>query len=179
MVWIYCLSYHKYHGWNRCTAFIMDIWQNLWKVSLSASHINYSETYMHLRSSSLKTRCKSYQTTKFYTLPNSKLYQTTNCVWLNWSNLNSKLLNYRKRCGKRRTRAPHAVLTLGYGVLDSPKKGIILKMYFELSPSIVWIVLWIVNTYSEFRVNIFSNNTDITKCQSFCTSSETTPRLYK
>ena len=27
------------------------------------------------------------------------------------------------------------------------------------------IALWIVNTHSEFQVNIFSNNRDITKCQ--------------
>ena len=31
------------------------------------------------------------------------------------------------------------------------------KMHFELSPLIVWISLWIVNTYSEFQVNILSN----------------------
>ena len=31
-------------------------------------------------------------------------------------------------------------------------------MHFELSPFIVWIALWIVNTSSEFQVNIFSNN---------------------
>ena len=43
------------------------------------------------------------------------------------------------------------------------------KMHFELSPLIVWIALWIVNTYSEFQVNIFSNNRDMTKCQRFCT----------
>ena len=30
----------------------------------------------------------------------------------------------------------------------------------------VWIALWIVNTYSEFQVNIFNNNRDITRCQS-------------
>ena len=29
----------------------------------------------------------------------------------------------------------------------------------------VWIAFWTVNTYPEFRVNIFSNNRDITKCQ--------------
>ena len=34
-----------------------------------------------------------------------------------------------------------------------------------LSPLIVWIALWIVNTYSKFQVNIFSNNRDITQCQ--------------
>ena len=34
-------------------------------------------------------------------------------------------------------------------------------MHFKLSPLIVWIDLWIVNTYSEFQVNIFSNNRDI------------------
>ena len=43
------------------------------------------------------------------------------------------------------------------------------KMHFELSPLIVWIALWIVNTYFEFQVNIFSNNRDISKCHSFCT----------
>ena len=32
------------------------------------------------------------------------------------------------------------------------------KMYFELSPLIVLISLWMVITYSEFQVNIFSNN---------------------
>ena len=40
-------------------------------------------------------------------------------------------------------------------------------MHFELSPLIVWIVIWITNTYSEFEVNIFSNNRDMTKCQCF------------
>ena len=54
------------------------------------------------------------------------------------------------------------------------KRGIILnKMHFELSPLIVWIAHWIVNTYSEFQVNIYSNNRDITKCHSFCET--TTP----
>ena len=38
------------------------------------------------------------------------------------------------------------------------------EISFELSPLIVWIVLWRVNTYSEFQVNIFSNNRDIKKC---------------
>ena len=39
-------------------------------------------------------------------------------------------------------------------------------MHFELSPLIVWIPVWIVNTYSKFQVKIFSNNRDI-KFQSF------------
>ena len=30
-------------------------------------------------------------------------------------------------------------------------------MHFELSPSIVWIALWILNTCSEFQVNTFNN----------------------
>ena len=38
-------------------------------------------------------------------------------------------------------------------------------MHFELSPLIIWIALWIVNTYSKFQVNIFSNKRNITKCQ--------------
>ena len=40
-------------------------------------------------------------------------------------------------------------------------------MSIELSPLIVWIALWIVNTYSESQVNIFSSNRDISKCQKF------------
>ena len=40
-------------------------------------------------------------------------------------------------------------------------------MYFASSPLIAWIALWIVNTYSDFQVNIFSNSRDITKCQKF------------
>ena len=47
-------------------------------------------------------------------------------------------------------------------------------MHFELSPLILWIDLWIVNTFSEFQVNIFNNIRDITKCQSFCTTKMTT-----
>ena len=43
-------------------------------------------------------------------------------------------------------------------VHNSEKKK---KMHFELSPLIVWIALWIVNTYSEFQVNIFSNKRDV------------------
>ena len=39
------------------------------------------------------------------------------------------------------------------------------RMPFESSSLIVWTALWIVNTYSEFQENIFSNNRDITKCQ--------------
>ena len=38
-------------------------------------------------------------------------------------------------------------------------------MQFEWSPLIVWIALWIGNTYPQ--VNIFSNKRDITKCQRF------------
>ena len=39
-----------------------------------------------------------------------------------------------------------------------------------LSPLLVWVPLLIVNNYSEFLlVNIFSNNRDIRKCQSFRT----------
>ena len=40
-------------------------------------------------------------------------------------------------------------------------------MHFELSSLIVWIALWTVNTYSKLQVNTFSNNRDITKCQSW------------
>ena len=54
------------------------------------------------------------------------------------------------------------------------------KMHFELSPLIIWIDLWIVNTYSKFEVNIVNNNRNITKCESFCMMPMTmpmTPRL--
>ena len=34
-----------------------------------------------------------------------------------------------------------------------------------LSPLLVWVPLLIVNNYSEVKVNIFSNNRDIRKCQ--------------
>ena len=42
---------------------------------------------------------------------------------------------------------------------------------------VVWIALWIVNTYSKFQVNIFINYKDITKCHNFWTMTMTTPRL--
>ena len=34
-------------------------------------------------------------------------------------------------------------------------------------PLLVWVPLLMVNNYSEFQVNIFSNKRDIRKCQSF------------
>ena len=36
-----------------------------------------------------------------------------------------------------------------------------------LPPLLVWAFLLIVNNYSEFQVNIFSDNRNIRKCQSF------------
>ena len=51
----------------------------------------------------------------------------------------------------------------------SRKRGITLSKKNEgLPPLLVWVPLLIVNNYSEFQVNIFSNNRDIRKCQSFC-----------
>ena len=47
-----------------------------------------------------------------------------------------------------------------------------------LSLLLVWVPLLIVNNYSEFQVNIFSNNRDIRKCQSFRTPPPT-PRLWQ
>ena len=46
-----------------------------------------------------------------------------------------------------------------------------------LPPLLVWVPLLIVNNYmySEFQVNIFGNNGDIRKCQSFRTTRPTTP----
>ena len=43
-----------------------------------------------------------------------------------------------------------------------------------LPPLLVWVPLLIVNNYSEFQVNIFSNNRDIRKCQSFRKTPPTT-----
>ena len=40
-------------------------------------------------------------------------------------------------------------------------------MNFELSLLKVWIALQIVNTYSEFQVNIFCNNRDYYKMSKF------------
>ena len=45
-------------------------------------------------------------------------------------------------------------------------------MHIEWSPFMLWIPFWIVNTYSKFQVNIFSNNTYITKCQVFSKSKK-------
>ena len=58
----------------------------------------------------------------------------------------------------------------------SRKRGITLsKKIGGLPPLLVWVSLLIVNNYSEFQVNIFSNNRDIRKCQSFCTTTTTPP----
>ena len=44
----------------------------------------------------------------------------------------------------------------------SRKRGITLSKKVEgLPPLLVWVPLLIVNNYSEFQVNIFSNNRDI------------------
>ena len=74
------------------------------------------------------------------------------------------------------TKAPHAGANARlWGAWQrikclSWKRGISLeKMHFKLSLLIVWIALWIVNTYSKLRVNIFSNSKDIRKCHCFCT----------
>ena len=51
----------------------------------------------------------------------------------------------------------------------SQKRGITLSKKIEGLPTLlVWVPLLIVNNYSEFQVNIFSNNRDIRMCQSFC-----------
>ena len=60
---------------------------------------------------------------------------------------------------------------------ESKKRAKFLKkMHFESSRLIVWIALWIVNTYFQFQGNVFSNNRDITNCQSFCTTNDTAAR---
>ena len=45
------------------------------------------------------------------------------------------------------------------------KKGHNFVKKVGLPPLLVWVPLLIVNNYSEFRVNIFSNNRNIRKCQ--------------
>ena len=58
------------------------------------------------------------------------------------------------------------------------KRGItFVKKIGGLPPLLVWVPLLIVNNYSEFQVNIFSNNRDIRKCLSFCKPPTTTPGL--
>ena len=53
----------------------------------------------------------------------------------------------------------------------SRKRGIPLSNKTRgVSPLLVWVSLLIVNNYPEFQVNIFSNNRDIRKCQSFRTT---------
>ena len=79
----------------------------------------------------------------------------------------------RNSCLKSKSIARRSQHT-GLGCLIEDKKSKSNKGHFESSPLIVWIDLWIVNTYSEFQVNIFSNNRDITKYQSFCTTTSTT-----
>ena len=53
-----------------------------------------------------------------------------------------------------------------------------------LPPLLVWVPFLIVNNYSEFQVNIFSNIRDIRKCQKFSHNAAanaramTIPRLF-
>ena len=49
------------------------------------------------------------------------------------------------------------------------EKGALLcqKKIRGLPPLLIWVPLLIDNNYSEFQVNIFSDNRDIRKCQSF------------
>ena len=65
------------------------------------------------------------------------------------------------------------VPTLGCGCIKkilSQKRGITLsKKIGGLPPLLVWVPLLTVNNYTEFQVNIFSNNREIRKCQSFHT----------
>ena len=59
----------------------------------------------------------------------------------------------------------------------SKKEHNFVKKIGGLSPLLVWVLFLIVNNYSEFQVNIFSNNRDIRKYQSFRTTPTTTPGL--
>ena len=65
------------------------------------------------------------------------------------------VINKSNECGCQRL----AVVSLIEDKKSKMKKGHNSeKMHFELSPLIVWIALWAVNTYSEFQENIFNNN---------------------
>ena len=57
------------------------------------------------------------------------------------------------------------------------KKGhnFVTKKIGGLPPLLVWVPFLIVNNYSELQVNIFSNNRDIRKCQSFRTTTTPPP----
>ena len=62
----------------------------------------------------------------------------------------------------------------------SRKRGITVpKIFWGLPPLLVWVPLSIMNNQSEFQVNIFSNDRDITKCPSFCTTTQTMPELWQ
>ena len=76
------------------------------------------------------------------------------------------------------------VPTLGCSCIKkilSRKRGITLSKNGGLPPQLVWVPLLIVNNYSEFQVNIFSNKIYIRKCQSFRTTTPptTTPGLWQ
>ena len=58
------------------------------------------------------------------------------------------------------------------------KKGhSFVKKFGGLPLLLVRVSLLIVNNYSEFQMNIFSNNRGIRICHSFCTTPPTTPGL--
>ena len=59
----------------------------------------------------------------------------------------------------------------------SKKGNNFVKKIGGLPPLLVWVPLLIGNNYSEFQVNIFSNNRDVRKCQSFRMTPPTTPGL--
>ena len=73
------------------------------------------------------------------------------------------------------TRASHAgsnaPLLLHLENSRSKKGHNFAKKIGGLPPLLVWVPLLIVNNYFEFQVNIFSNNRDIRKCQSFRTDN--------
>ena len=75
------------------------------------------------------------------------------------------------------TRAPLAGANARLQLLQKikcQKGGITMSNIFcGLPPLMVWVPRLIVNNESEFQVNIFNNDRDVRKSQSFCM---TTPR---
>ena len=87
------------------------------------------------------------------------------------------LQNDKIQPGRKSTRAPHAGanarLQLHLENSKSKNGHNFVKKIEGLPPLLIWVPLLTADNYSEFQVNIFSNNRDIRRCQSF----RTTPGL--
>ena len=79
---------------------------------------------------------------------------------------------------KQEHRMQDAQLSCSCWVEKSKKGHNLVKKNGQLPSLLVWVPLLTVNNYSDFQVNIFSNNRDIRKCQSFC-APPPTPGLWQ